>query len=110
MTFQIHYFYITGNNFTFAVLVIVNFLHVQRELHILNYSPSRSEEKNLPRPVHIFQLYFNIGSIHQKMESGSTNCVTKKSDYMYVFIHKIQPSHCQCLCHGLQINMYSFKK
>merc|ERR1712062_281539 len=22
------------------------------------------------------------------------NCVTKKSDYMYVFIHKIQPSHC----------------
>ena len=28
------------------------------------------------------------------MESGSTNCVTKKSDYMYVFIHKIQPSNC----------------
>ena len=93
MTFQIHYFYITGNNFTFAALVILNFLHVPRELHIHNSSPSRSE-KNLPRPVHTFQLYFNIGSIHQKMESGSTNCVTKKSDYMYVFIHKIQPSHC----------------
>ena len=52
------------------------------------------KKKNLPRPVHTFQLYFNIGSIHQKMESGSTNGVTKKSDYMYVFIHKIQPSHC----------------
>jgi len=94
MTFQIQYFYITGNNFTFAaIIVILIFLNVQRELHIRNSSPSRSE-KNLPRPVNTFQLYFNIGSIHQKMESGSTNCVTKKSDYMYVFIHKIQPSHC----------------
>merc|ERR1712156_787852 len=64
-----------------------------RELHTRNSSPSRSE-KNLPHQVHTFQLYFNIGSIHQKMESGSTNCVTKKSDFMYVFIHKIQPSHC----------------
>ena len=54
----------------------------------------RQDLKNLPHPVHTLQLYFNIGSIHQKMESGSTNCVTKKSDYMYVFIHKIQPSHC----------------
>merc|ERR1712107_713372 len=31
-------------------------------------------KKNLPRPVHTSQLYFNIGSIHQKMKSGSTNC------------------------------------
>merc|ERR1712107_443171 len=44
MTFQINYFYITENDFTFAALVILIFLHVPRELHICNSSPSRSEK------------------------------------------------------------------
>jgi len=58
MTFQIHYFYITGNDFTFAAIVIFIFLHVPRALHIRNSSPSRSEEKKLASSSTYFPTIF----------------------------------------------------
>merc|ERR1712200_128557 len=94
-----------------GALVILNFLHVPKELHIRNSSPSRSETKNSSSSTYFPTIFQH--RIHPPENGIWLYKLCDQEKCLYICIYSQNPAfslyHCQCLCQGLQINMYSFE-